>query len=113
MRSGKDLADAGWHAVGSEVVSAVDTEEICRPRAAVAVTAGGRNLAGALGAEVIVALNARAAGRATGYEGLGEEEVEHGADAGRHDKTDEHPNLRAHHAAGCVLADITDHQHIQ
>lgn len=74
--SGEGLAKAFGHAVGGEVVAAVDAEEIGGACASMAVAAGGRDLAGALRTEVIVALDACATCGAAGNKGLTQEEVE-------------------------------------
>src|SRR5690242_4809574 len=73
--SGERLADSFGHAVGGEVVTAVVAEEIGGARASIAVAAGSRDLAGALRAEVKVALDAAAACGATGNQRLTQEEV--------------------------------------
>ena len=94
-------------------MAAVDAEEIGRPGAAIAIAAGGGDLAGALGAEVVIALDACATGRAAGDDGLAEEEIQDGTHAGRHHEADQHPDLGTHMPPGCVVADVPDHQHVQ
>ena len=59
-----------------------------------AVAAIGRELVVALRAKVEIALNVCAAGRAAGNLRLAQQKIQHGADAGRHDEADEHPEPR-------------------
>ena len=99
--------------VACQIVAAVGAEEIGRPDGAEAGAAVGKELVIALGAEVKVALDMGAAGGAAGDLGLAQEKVEHGADSGRHNEANEHPEARAHGAARRVFADVANHEEVE
>src|SRR5271155_106577 len=92
-------------AVGAINVGSADSAE--------AGAAVGSELEVALRAEVKIALNVRAAGRAARDLGLAQEKIQHGADAGGHDEADDHPEPRAHGAARGIFADVADHEEIE
>ena len=99
--------------VGGKLMAAVGAINVGGADGAEAGAAVCRELIVALGTEVEVALNVGAACRAARDLRLAEKEVEYGANAGRHDEANDHPESRAHGAARGVLADVTDHQEVE
>jgi hypothetical protein len=77
------------------------------------MSATGGKLVIALRTEVEVALHVRRAGRAARDDRLAQQEVEHRADAARHDEAENHPEARTHRPAGSVPADIAHHQEVK
>lgn len=113
---GIQLAREGVKARGrlacGEVMSAVNAEDVGDAGAAIAVAATCRDLIGALRTVVVVAFDMSSAGGASGCDGLTKQEVKHGADSSGHDDA-EHPQSSAHAAAGRIVADVADHEHIE
>jgi hypothetical protein len=96
-----------------EIMSAVDAVLVRGRHAPVALPAACSHLAGTLRAEVKVGLSPRAARRATGDDGLPQQEVEHGTNSSRHDEADRDPEAEAHRTPGRILAHIADHEYIE
>lgn len=70
-------------------------------------------MAGTLGAEVEVALNASSACRTARNDRLTQQEVQNRTDSPRHDETDGYPEAQAHAPAWSVLAHVPDHEHVE
>ena len=97
---------------GGQVVPAVDAKNVCNARAAIAVSAAGGNLVGALRAIVVIAFYVGSAGGARCRNGLAQQEVEHRSDAARYDDA-EHPQAGAHAATRSVVGDVADHEDVE
>src|ERR1700753_1402052 len=91
------------HVVFGEIVAAVDAVEIGDANAAIAISAGCRDLIGALRTEMIFSLNAGSARRAMRYHRGTQQEIEDRANAAGHDDADDHPKANAGAAARSVL----------
>jgi len=92
-------------AAGAELVRGVDGGET--------FAATGDELVSALRAEVEAALDVRGAGGATRSEWVTQEEVKDRAHSARHDEAKQHPEAGAHGTAGCIFADVADHEEVE
>lgn len=101
------------HVVARQLMSAARAELVCCPHGSIAVSATGRELIVALRAKMEVALHLRSARRAARDFRLAEQKIQHGADAGRHYKANQHPEPYAHRAAWRILAYVPDHQEVE
>ena len=99
--------------VAIQFVTATRAELVSSTHRPEAVSAACCELVIALRAEVEVTLHVSPTGGAFGDEGCAKEEVEYGADATGHNETDQHPEARTHGPAGCVLADVANHQDVE
>jgi len=113
VRSFGEGVETGGGVVGGEVVSAVDAIEVGDAGGAVAIATAGRDLPGALGAEVVVALDTASTGRTKREHRLTEQKIEDRADAAGDDHADDRPHGGAHPAAGRVAAYIADHEDVE
>src|ERR1700761_8025073 len=99
--------------VRGKIVSAVHAEKIGNAHAAVAVSAGSGDLVRALWAEMILALDPRAARRAQRNNRLSQQEIKHSADTSRHDQADDHPDTHTHATPWRIVTDVAHHQHVE
>src|SRR5580658_9264100 len=106
-------AEASRRVIRGQLVAAVGAINVGGADCAEAGAAVCGELKVALGTEVEVALNVRSACGAPRDLRLPQEEVEHSANAGRHDEADEHPEPGAHGAARGIFADVADHQEVE
>jgi len=106
-------AQAGGHLIAGELVTAAGAELVSGADGAETVAATGCELVVALRTEVEIALDMGGAGGAAGNLWLAEQEVKHRADAAGHYEADRHPEPGTHGTAGCVFADVADHEEVE
>ena len=94
-------------------MTAINTVGIGYPDPTIAIPARSGDLVSALWAKVKLSVDTGAAGGAQTNHRLPEQEVEHRADTAWHSQANDHPCPRAHVAARCIAAHISDHKHIQ
>ena len=111
-RSGAIGGETRGRVVVGQIVPAVSTVKVGDADAFVANAAVRRDSIGALRTVIDVAVHFGAAARALGQDWLPQEKVQHRADATLQDDTQQNPQPFTHIATRRVLADISDHQHV-